>query len=883
MLKQADNNNHRIKRKGLYLGVILFFILITPLILFFLIQSPAVINHLGKVFKDIIGFNISVSDISLSPSLKGEIKSLHITPSNDKNIALYISHVEIQGSIGKYFQGEIKKAVIKEPRLSLVAIKGDKKIDLSFLNKLPPIEFLDITKGEITFFLNSEGQIIKLKDISMNLKDFSPQKGGKIYIRSQIKMKKKSDAKEEDLGYGEGIFDLSKFLPIPVGKGYIRLNINNMDLGSTNLKNLALNISFDMKTEEIIMRSLSPLTGSIKYTSEDKDIFFKDIQLNLFAKYDINKKELDGGIRDSKLDNLGNFDINIQSIINQDYPWKASIKASSINFEKASEIFKLFLPAQYSKWSSQGSGAMEATMEGNYKDKILSGTGKLMLEFKEGGISAPDSDKAAQGLTGRLKMDIQIPTSGKKGQFDISSEMSLGEFLWEKYYKDFSGKKVFFRSRGNIYDSSFKSIDLTGSFDLAEAGNYSYSASLKGYEWVFQLDSEEINLEGLFSLIIREHLTHNNPSFIDFHLSGISQLEMALKGSADEFTSSGILKIKDFQAIIPDKLLISADLNLPFDLFYPYLSSTPALIDDIKLGNLYIKELRAASFKIEDINIPILLTKNNLSIPNALDIPFSGTTLKLVNFKGENILSSDRLFKLGMFFSDLELGAHLEKIADVNIPAKLYAELPKIIYKNGELNTEGKLRVEIFGGIAEIDNIHGRKLFANSRVLGGDIIFEKINLNELTNYINLGRMSGIISGTMRGFEIEYGQPSRFVLDIESVKTKGIDQSISVDAIDNISIMGSGAGMGTVLKSGLAKFFKHYKYSRIGILCILENDVFTIRGKIHEGGREYLIRRGFLSGIDVINQNPENNISFKDMRERISRIFDKKLKNSEALN
>jgi hypothetical protein len=77
-----------------------------------------------------------------------------------------------------------------------------------------------------------------------------------------------------------------------------------------------------------------------------------------------------------------------------------------------------------------------------------------------------------------------------------------------------------------------------------------------------------------------------------------------------------------------------------------------------------------------------------------------------------------------------------------------------------------------------------------------------------------------------------------------------------------------------LKSGLNRFFKDYPYSRIGIRCTLENDNFNIRGKIIEGGKEYLIRRAFLRGIDVVNRDPYNMVSFKDMQERIGRVFQK---------
>ncbi len=81
--------------------------------------------------------------------------------------------------------------------------------------------------------------------------------------------------------------------------------------------------------------------------------------------------------------------------------------------------------------------------------------------------------------------------------------------------------------------------------------------------------------------------------------------------------------------------------------------------------------------------------------------------------------------------------------------------------------------------------------------------------------------------------MEYGQPTRFVPDIDSVDTKGVSQRISVEAIQNISILGTCSGMMGVLNRGILSFFKDYPYSHIGILATLANDVFIVRGKIHD--------------------------------------------------
>jgi len=71
---------------------------------------------------------------------------------------------------------------------------------------------------------------------------------------------------------------------------------------------------------------------------------------------------------------------------------------------------------------------------------------------------------------------------------------------------------------------------------------------------------------------------------------------------------------------------------------------------------------------------------------------------------------------------------------------------------------------------------------------------------------------------------------------------------------------------------LASFFKNFNYSRIGIRAILENDVFRVNGTIREGGEEYLVKRSGISGVNVVNRNPDNRISFKDMVKRIKRAI-----------
>jgi hypothetical protein len=39
----------------------------------------------------------------------------------------------------------------------------------------------------------------------------------------------------------------------------------------------------------------------------------------------------------------------------------------------------------------------------------------------------------------------------------------------------------------------------------------------------------------------------------------------------------------------------------------------------------------------------------------------------------------------------------------------------------------------------------------------------------------------------------------------------------------------------------------------------------------EGGTEYLVKRGGISGVNIVNQNRDNRVSFRGMVKRIKRV------------
>jgi hypothetical protein len=203
---------------------------------------------------------------------------------------------------------------------------------------------------------------------------------------------------------------------------------------------------------------------------------------------------------------------------------------------------------------------------------------------------------------------------------------------------------------------------------------------------------------------------------------------------------------------------------------------------------------------------------------------------------------------------NVDLGRMTRRLTGIEYPGTINADLGMMRYENSRIASEGKAVITVFGGEIEAADLFAENLASASRKLGGDITFRNISLEELTRKIEVGKMTGVIQGSVKNFVMEYGEPASFILEIESVEKRGVAQSISMDAIQSISILGTGAD--SALNRGITQFFREYPYSKIGVRCVLRNDQLSVNGTIHDGGKEYLVRRGLLRGVDI-NQNPNN--------------------------
>jgi len=284
---------------------------------------------------------------------------------------------------------------------------------------------------------------------------------------------------------------------------------------------------------------------------------------------------------------------------------------------------------------------------------------------------------------------------------------------------------------------------------------------------------------------------------------------------------------------------------------------------------LRLKKLRLAGQELGPLEMPAILVPNHLYLEGTVDTSLFGAKLSLRQLQVAEPLSPRFRINMAAQLDDLDLA----RVAGENflLEGHLGGLLDPVSISGERMNATGELTGDLFGGRLDIRNVTAERPFSAGREIGGDVNVRLIDLERLSAALGVGRITGLLSGSIEGLRIAYGQPVAFHLKMESVPVKEVSQSVSLKAVNSISLVSTGSALSGMGLSLMTTFFKEFPYEKIGFECGLKNDVFTVRGLIHEDGVEYLVKRRFFAGINVINRIPDNRIGFSDMVERAKRV------------
>ena len=493
----------------------------------------------------------------------------------------------------------------------------------------------------------------------------------------------------------------------------------------------------------------------------------------------------------------------------------------------------------------------------------------LVFQNKDGSIMGEKVSLSA-GLQGAVDLKRSRMT------FAADIDAQAGEALYDRYYLNLKKNPIVASCNGTcdlqkrLIELSRLRFDLTGILPLEIHGFLKQGPSKANADVTVILP--KVPLTPIVHHFLQEPYKTEKPFLTTLETEGTVSAQFRINGSQDAWQVKGRLGWIEGNFSLPEKGIVIGGILVDMPVWYQTgVAKTPA---KTLSGKLEVKSITLPPLPEQPLNISLVTGPNRISVESPTVIRVPGGDFRLGSVQVEKLFGPDLTVRTCLECDQIKLQPLLSKIWMRPLLGTLTGTLNPIRYENHAVTSQGELKAEVFEGKIILSDLGASGIFTSAPVFSLNVKLEDLLLSQMTTDTAFGKIEGVLKGHLRDFEIAYGQPQRFNLLLETVQKKGIPQKISVKAVENISQIGGGQSPFMGLAGAFAAFFKKFPYEKIGIQANLENDVFTVNGTIRESGTEYLVKRGSFSGVNVVNQNPDNRISFKDMVKRIKRIGSK---------
>ena len=499
------------------------------------------------------------------------------------------------------------------------------------------------------------------------------------------------------------------------------------------------------------------------------------------------------------------------------------------------------------------------------------------LGFFELGFQNQDSSFMGEKISLKAALNGDVDLDDSLITANANVQVHGGEVLYERFYVDLNRNAMFSSFNGN-YDMSKKLLKLVhlgvGLKDIIKINmNGIFQHKTQDQHVRFRFNIPRTSLEPIFHHLILEPFKTEKPFLNDLKTEGNISADLELEGDNKNWTVKGhcLLNNGELSWGKKDLSFQGIDLDLPIC----YQTRKRNNIDSNIKGALSIQSMDLPLLPKQTLSISLDAGPNRLSVTSPITLKVPGGKIRVGPILCRGIFSSKTSVDTSIALNKIEIKPLLSEFWSHPAGGIINGKLDPVHFERGTISTRGDIKANVFNGEVILSHLGASGLFTSAPLFKLNAQWKDLNLVEMTKDTSFGKVQGVLKGHLKNLEIAYGQPQRFDLLLETVKKEGVPQRISVRAVDNISRIGGGQSPFMGVAGIFASLFKEFPYEKIGIRALLENDVFRINGTIREDGQEYLVKRGGFSGVNVVNQNPDNRTSFKDMVKRIKRVTDSK--------
>jgi hypothetical protein len=575
--------------------------------------------------------------------------------------------------------------------------------------------------------------------------------------------------------------------------------------------------------------------------------------------------------------------------------------SASVEFDQGLSVFRLqgedvgliesahMLELLPSQWQLAGRSDLDIRATQNKKRNWVFSS---HIHVRQLAFEGPNGDTFGEGISLLFNTEGNLNPITSQAAFSTTLTTKEGELLLDRYYLDLS-VNGFHSSLEGIYDISQQNlvlstlhVDLKDILCLTSSGTLQFKAENPQID--LRVHIPKTALKPIFHHFVLEPFKAEKPFLASLDLAGGISADLHVNGSMSEWSVKGHTMWNEgrFASRGNGFSLSGIEVDLPVWLksAKPALPSQPKKEtlerqifndeegDDGLRGTVGIQEINAFILNGQSLKLSLRVEPNRLSVdePTLLRIP--GGVVEVGPILCENVISPKRRIKTSLLFEEIDPDPLISGLLPMPVRGSITGHLDTVLIEGDILESSGQIRARVFGGEVLMSDLAVSGLFSSFPLYRMNVDIRNLNLSELTKGTSFGEIEGVLQGHVHQLEIAHAQPQKFDLLLETVKTKGVDQKISIQAVDNIARIGGGGSPFMGLTGAFIAVFEKLPYSKIGIRASLVNDIFRIRGSDWEGGHDNLVKSGGFPKVNVVNHDSGKPIPFKKMVNRIKGVL-----------
>lgn len=433
-------------------------------------------------------------------------------------------------------------------------------------------------------------------------------------------------------------------------------------------------------------------------------------------------------------------------------------------------------------------------------------------------VDTPDATIAGESLGGRFAIDYR--KTPQLTTVTIDGPLHGGEFLFGNAYVALPTPPV--------------SLHVEGNQRVGEGWRLPVFAWRDGDVLIargsaaFDRDS---NLRALDMHLHSGDLSPLGKRYLSGWLSVAGLGDLQLSGAADASARIVDGRLQDASVALHGADLVDPKGRFRFDNLNgtPRFSATTPVSGTIGWsgGQLYGLDFAAATLPIDSNN-------GAMQLREAVTVPALGGSLRFDHMTLHPPSDGATAeIRFGLTLDRLDIGQLAKTLHWPAFQGQLSGRIPNARYTNERLDLDGGLTMQLFGGVVQASSLSMERPFGVAPSLTADLALDNVDLQSLTGVFDFGSITGRLAGRIQSLRLVDWTATAFDAELHTVPTHGVRQRISQRAVQNISSVGDTSFTST-LQSQLIGLFKDFGYSRIGISCVLANEVCRMGG-LHSAG------------------------------------------------